>query len=79
MDNIFDTYEPYQLREIFRGKYWPEEFKRWIHQEIAYELLDSYLESVDDVAYKEKVRQIIETTTYGYESESGEEMLDFDP
>lgn len=77
--NIFDIYSPYQLREIFCGKYWPEDFKRWIHEQIAYELLDSYLESVDDATYKEKVRQIIENTTYGYESENGEEMLDFDP
>lgn len=33
MDNIFDLYPPYPLREIFREKNWPEDFKHWIHKE----------------------------------------------
>lgn len=79
MSNIFDLYPPYQLREIFREEHWPEDFEHWIHEEIAYELLDSWLESVDENTYKEKVRSIIENVTYGYESEDGQEMLDFEP
>lgn len=77
--NIFDIYSPHQLREIFCGKYWPEDFKRWIHEQIAYELLDSYLENIDDTIYNEKVREIIENATYGYEDKNGNEMLDFRP
>jgi len=77
MSNIFDEYSPYQLRQIFLEKHWPEEFRHWIHQEIAYELLDSWLESVDDASYKDTVQRIIENMTYGYEDENGNEMLDF--
>lgn len=77
MSSIFDTYSPYQLRQIFREKNWPEDFRDWIHQEIAYELLDSWLESVDDASYNDKVRSIIENMTYGYEDENGKEMKDF--
>jgi len=79
MNNIFDEYTAYQLRQIFQEKHWPEEFRDWIHREIAYELLDSWLESVDDASYKEKVRCIIENMTYGYEDDDGNEMLDFNP
>lgn len=75
--NIFDDFTPYQLRQIFLEKNWPEEFRDWIHKEIAYELLDSWLESVDDASYEERIRQIIENMTYGYEDEDGNEMLDF--
>ena len=77
--NIFDIYSPYQLRQIFNEKHWPEDFKDMIHQEIAYELLDGWLESVDNSSYKERVRQIVENLTYGYEDENGKEMLNFEP
>lgn len=77
MDNIFDHFTAYQLRQIFQQKHWPEEFKDAMHQEIAYELLDSWLESVDEETYNERVRGIIENMTYGYEDDNGNEMTDF--
>lgn len=77
--NIFDIYSPYQLREIFLQKNWPEDFKNWIHQEIAMELLDKWLVTIDNISYKEKVRDIIEDMTYGYQDKDGNEMLDFRP
>ena len=76
-ENIFDTYHPYQLRQIFLEKNWPLEFKSAIHQEIAYELFSSWLENVDDETYNEKVRLIVENLTYGFEDEDGNEMLEF--
>lgn len=77
MDNIFDIYSPYQLRQIFLEKNWPEDFRKFVHEEIASDLLNSWLESVDDDSYDERVRGIIETLTYGYEDEDGNEMLEF--
>lgn len=81
MNNIFDAYSPYQLRQIFLDKTneWPEDYKKYIHEQIAYDLLDSWLDSIDSDIYDEKVRDIIETLTYGYEDENGNEMLDFNP
>ena len=75
--SLFDNYSAFELRQIFLQKHWPEDFRQAIHEEIAYELLDSWLESVDDDVYNERVRGIIETMTYGYEDENGHEMLDF--
>lgn len=77
MSWIFDTYSPYQLRQIFREKNWPEDFRNWINQEIATELLDSWLENVSEEVYTDTVRNIIENMTYGYEDEDGKEMLEF--
>jgi hypothetical protein len=77
--NIFDKFSAYELRNIFQQKNWPLEFKSAIHQEIAYDLLDSWLESVDEETYNDKVRSIVENITYGYEDENGEEMLEFNP
>lgn len=74
---IFDEYSPYELRQIFQQKHWPQEFKDAMHKEIAYELLDSWLESVDEETYNERVRGIIENMTYGYEDDDGNEMTDF--
>ena len=79
MDNIFDIYSPYQLRQIFLEKNWPEDFRKFVNEEIASDLLNSWLESVDDDSYDERVRGIIETLTYGYEDEDGNEMLEFNP
>lgn len=77
MSNIFDIYSPYQLRQIFAETEWPEDFKKWVHEEIAYELLDSWLSDIDDEIYRDRVRNIVENMTYGYEDENGKEMLDF--
>jgi hypothetical protein len=41
-------------------------------------LLDQWLESHSDEEYRDKVKNIIEDTTYGYEDEDGNEMLEFD-
>ena len=79
--NIFDNYTAAEIREIFLDKdnEWPEDFSKFVHEDIAYELLDSWLESVDDDIYKEKVRGIIEDITYGHQDENGNKMLDFEP
>lgn len=77
MSNIFDKYTAQELRNIFIQDEWPEDFSKFVHEDIAYELLDSWLESVDDDIYKEKVRGIIEDTTYGHQDENGNKMLEF--
>ena len=77
--NIFDKYTPAELRQIFQQKHWPEDFRNMIHEEIATELLDSWLESIDDESYNERVRGIVENMTYGYEDDDGNKMLDFNP
>lgn len=79
MSNIFDKYTAQELRNIFIQDEWPEDFSKFVHEDIAYELLDSWLESVDDDIYKEKVRGIIEDITYGHQDENGNKMLDFEP
>ena len=81
MKNIFDHYSAHELRQIFLDKdnEWPEDFRNWIHEEIANELLDSWLENVDPDIYDEKVKGIIEDLTYGYPDQNGNEMLDFNP
>ena len=79
--NIFDTYTASELRQIFRDGgpgTWPDAFIHWIHDEMASDLLDQWLETVDDDEYMEKARIIIEDLTYGYRDEDGKEMLDFD-
>jgi len=77
MSSIFDSYSPYQLRQIFSENEWPDDFKKWVHEEIAYELLDSWLSDIDEDIYRDRVRGIIENMTYGYEDEDGNEMLEF--
>ena len=77
MSNIFDKYTAQELRNIFIQDEWPEDFRKFVHEDIAYELLDSWLESVDDDIYKEKVRGIIEDITYGHQDENGNKMLEF--
>jgi len=82
MDNIFDKYTAAQLREIYTNtpqEKWPEDFLHWIHDEMACELLDNWLEQAEMDEYMEKAREIIEDLTYGYEDEDGNEMLDFLP
>ena len=78
--NIFDSYTPAQLREIYTNtpqENWPEDFLHWIHDEIANELLDNYLEQADIDEYMEKAREIIDDLTYGLEDDNGKIMLDF--
>jgi hypothetical protein len=81
MRNIFDKYTATQLREIYNTpqEKWPEDFLHFIHDEIADELLDNWLEQSDMDEYMEKAREIVEDNTYGYQDENGNELLDFLP
>lgn len=81
MNNIFDNYSAYELREIFRlpTDQWPEDFCSCFNDIFASQLLDMWLENHSDTEYREEIRQLVEDMTYGYESENGEEMLDFIP
>jgi hypothetical protein len=82
MSSIFDTYTAEQLREIYTTtaqENWPEDFLHFIHDEIAGELLDEWLEQSDMDEYMEKAREIVEDLTYGLEDDNGNELLDFLP
>jgi hypothetical protein len=81
MSNIFDKYTATKLREIYTTpqEQWPEDFLHFIHDEIADELLDNWLEQSDMDEYMEKAREIVEDNTYGYKDENGNELLDFLP
>lgn len=76
MSNIFDLYTAHELRQIFLQKEWPDNFKNWVHDRISQELLDSWLETVDNDVYRERVRDIVESETYGYRDDKGKEMLE---
>lgn len=77
--NIFDDYSAAAIREIFRDdtNSWPEDFCVHVNRELAFDLLDQWLEHHDDKEYRAKVRDIIEDLTYGYEDDDGNEMLEF--
>lgn len=79
MSSIFDSYEPYELRDMYNDgmESWPDDFRHWIHDQMANDLLDQWLETVTDEEYMERAKDIIESETYGYEDEDGNEMLDF--
>jgi hypothetical protein len=81
MSNIFDKYTATKLREIYTTpqEQWPEDFLHFIHDEIADELLDNWLEQSDMDEYMEKAREIVEDNTYGHKDENGNELLDFLP
>lgn len=80
MDNIFDNYDPHELRDMYNDgmESWPDDFRHWLHDQMASDLLDQWLETVSDEEYLEKAKDIIECETYGYEDEDGNEMLEFD-
>jgi hypothetical protein len=83
--NIYDFYTPEQLRQEFLegkdngGNGWAEDFQHWVNMEIADELLNNYLSNISEREYIERVREIVEDYTYGYEDEDGKEMLEFNP
>jgi hypothetical protein len=79
MSNIFDSYNPYELRDMYNDGMdsWPDDFRHWMHDQMANDLLDQWLETVTDEEYMERAKDIIESETYGYEDEDGNEMLDF--
>lgn len=78
---ILDTYSAYEVRDIWRDdtNVWPEDFINSVNDVLASDLLDMWLESHNNDEYRERIREIIEDTTYGYEDEEGNEMLDFNP
>jgi len=80
MSSIFDSYEPYELRDMYNDgmESWPDDFRHWMHDQMANDLLDQWLETVTDEEYMERAKDIIESETYGYEDENGNEMLDFE-
>jgi aromatic ring-opening dioxygenase catalytic subunit (LigB family) len=79
MYNIFDSYNPHELRDMYNDgmNSWPDDFRHWMHDQMANDLLDQWLETVTDEEYMERAKDIIESETYGYEDENGNEMLDF--
>lgn len=80
MSNIFDSYNPYELRDMYNDGMdsWPDDFRHWMHDQMANDLLDQWLETVTDEEYMERAKDIIESETYGYEDEDGNEMLEFE-
>lgn len=80
MDNIFDYYTAQEIRSMYRDGMdsWPDNFRHWIHDQMASDLLDQWLETVEDEEYMERARDIIESFTYGYEDDDGKEMLELD-
>lgn len=79
-DNIFDDYSAGELREIFREdtNSWPEDFCHYVNNQLADQLLDEWLDNHDDGQYRERIRDIIEDLTYGYEDDDGNELKEFD-
>ena len=77
--DIFDNYAAYQLRKMYNNGIdaWPDDFRHWLHDVMAHDMLDQWLETVSDEEYLERAKDIIECETYGYEDEDGNEMLDF--
>lgn len=74
-----DNFSAGQMREMFKKptNSWSDEFLKVVHQWLADELLDSWLESHDDDQYRERIKDIVEEITYGYEDDNGKEMLEF--
>lgn len=81
MDNIFDYYTAKEIRDMYRDGMdsWPDNFRHWMHDQMASDLLDQWLETVEDEEYMERARDIIESFTYGYEDDDGKEMLELEP
>jgi hypothetical protein len=79
--NIFDSYSAAELREIFRDPItaWPEDFREFVEGQIASDLLENWVEQATTEEYRDRVRDIVESFTYGYEDEDGNELLDFNP
>ena len=78
--SIFGKFSAYELRDIFRKptQSWDEDFCSLVNEALANDLLDAWLENADDKEYRERIREVVENITYGYEDKNGKEMLDFD-
>lgn len=75
-----DHFTAGQLREVFSKptKSWSKEYRDIVNEILAYELLDAFIENADDEQYRERIKEIVESTTYGYQDDEGNEMLDFE-
>jgi hypothetical protein len=80
MSNIFDEYTAAQLREIYQEPFedWPDDFRHFLHDEIAADFLEAWMEQCEEDEYMERVRQVIEDLTYGQEDDDGNIMKEFD-
>lgn len=78
---IFDIFTASEMRAIWRDETnaWPENFILCVNDLLANDLLDSWLENHSDEEYRERIREIVEAETYGYEDDDGNELLDFNP
>lgn len=72
MSDIFDKYTAHEIKEIYYTpqETWPEDFLHWVHDEIANELLDNWLEQADMDEYIERVGEIVFDTIDMNESEA---------
>lgn len=72
MSKIFDTYTAEQLREIYSTpqEKWPEDFLHFIHDEMANDLLNEYLETADMDEYIERAGEIVFDTIDIHETEA---------
>jgi hypothetical protein len=78
--NIFNDYTPSEIRRIFLQdtNSWPEDFCRHVNNELKDDLLDNWLEQHSDSEYREKIKDIVEHITYGYEDDNNNTLLEFD-
>jgi len=78
---IFDIFTASEMRDIWRDETnaWPENFTLCVNDLLANDLLDSWLDNHSDEEYRERIREIVEAETYGYEDDDGNELLDFNP
>ena len=61
MPDIFDKYTAHQIKEIYYTPQdtWPEDFLHWVHDEMANDLLNEYLDTADMDEYIERVGEIV--------------------
>jgi hypothetical protein len=61
MSDILDKYTAHELKEIYYTpqETWPEDFLHFIHDEMANDLLNEYLETADMDEYIERAGEIV--------------------
>lgn len=77
MRNWSDIYTAGEMRQIVQqdSNYWPADFLGVVHRWFADELLDDWLENHDEKDYRDRISQIVDDMTYGYnDSDDGEQM-----
>jgi hypothetical protein len=55
-----------------------DDFRHFLHDEIAADFLEAWMEQCEEDEYMERVRQVIEDLTYGQEDDDGNIMKEFD-